>query len=165
MSFKEQVSQGEDLVVEQVDRGFAGARKTIFQCDGDNGDVLIGLQDANGNAPLKLPGDGTFPQLAAGNHQTLSGAGAVDPNAPVTLFTSTGAAQALTLADGSRAGQRKRIYHSVDGGSGVLTPAHLADGTSHTITFTAVGDWVDLCWSTVTLKWHVCAISSTGLIA
>ena len=72
-----------------------------------------------------------------GGVQSLSGAGAVNLTKEVTEYTSTGAAQALTLADGT-AGQRKVIIHGVDGGSGVLTPTTKTGFT--TITFTAVGD-------------------------
>ena len=76
--------------------------------------------------------------------QSLSGAGAVDVTSAVTLFTSTGT-NALTLADGTVVGQTKTIIHDVDGGSGVLTPTSVA-GYS-TITFTDVGDAVQLMWS------------------
>ncbi len=81
----------------------------------------------------------------ANSVQSLSGAGAVDVTSAVTLFTSTGSAQALTLADGTVIGQTKTIIHDVDGGSGVLTPTSVA-GYS-TITFTDVGDAVQLMWS------------------
>ena len=57
-------------------------------------------------------------QEAAG---TLSGAGAIDPLKKTTYFTSTGSAQALTMADGTYYGQRTTIVHIKDGGSGVLT--------------------------------------------
>jgi len=69
--------------------------------------------------------------------QSLSGAGAVDIVNAFTSLTTTGAAQALTLADGS-VGEVKVIVHTVDGGSAVLTPTTKI-GFS-TITFTAVGD-------------------------
>lgn len=69
--------------------------------------------------------------------QSLSGAGAVDITNAFTSLTTTGAAQALTLANGS-VGEMKVIVHAVDGGSAVLTPTTKI-GFS-TITFTAVGD-------------------------
>ena len=77
--------------------------------------------------------------------QSLSGAGAVDVTSAVTLFTSTGSAQALTLADGTVVGQTKTIIHDVDGGVGTITPTS-AVGYS-TITLTDVGDAVQLMWS------------------
>jgi molybdopterin-binding protein len=56
-----------------------------------------------------------------GTIQSLSGAGAVNTTTAVTCLTTTGAAQALTLANGT-VGQFKTIVHIVDGGSAVLTP-------------------------------------------
>lgn len=76
--------------------------------------------------------------------QSLSGAGAVDITNAFTSLTTTGAAQALTLADGS-AGEVKVIVHTVDGGSAVLTPTTKI-GFS-TVTFTAVGDSVMLIYT------------------
>jgi hypothetical protein len=84
-----------------------------------------------------------------GSIQSLSGAGAVNLTTATTRYTSTGAAQALTLADATVTGHKKRIIHCVDGGSGVLTAGgalHLADSIA-TITFTNVRDWVDLEWN------------------
>lgn len=77
--------------------------------------------------------------------QALSGAGAVNTTTPTTAFTSTGAAQALTLGNGT-AGQIKTIVHVVDGGSGVLTPTTALGYT--TITFTNAGDSVTLQYFT-----------------
>lgn len=77
--------------------------------------------------------------------QNLSGAGAVNITTEYTAFTSSGAAQALSLADGVVNGQRKIIMHVVDGGSGVLTPTNLTGGTN--ITFTTVGEVAELVFS------------------
>ena len=76
--------------------------------------------------------------------QSLSGAGAVDVTNAFTSLTTTGAAQALTLANGS-VGEVKVIVHTVDGGSAVLTPTTKI-GFS-TVTFTAVGDSVMLIYT------------------
>ena len=76
--------------------------------------------------------------------QSLSGAGAVDIVNAFTSLTTTGAAQALTLADGA-VGEVKVIVHAVDGGSAVLTPTTKI-GFS-TVTFTAVGDSVMLIYT------------------
>lgn len=84
---------------------------------------------------------GFFPLTAA---QALSGAGAVNVTAYLTKYTSTGAAQALTLASGTQIGQRKKVSHVVDGGSGILTAVYVG-GT--TITFTTVGEFADLLWT------------------
>jgi hypothetical protein len=82
---------------------------------------------------------------------TLSGAGAIPITTSLVKFTSTGGAQALTLANGSD-GQRLTIVHDVDGGSGVLTPT-TKTGFS-TVTFTNAGDTVSLVYVT-TRGWMV----------
>ncbi len=94
----------------------------------------------------------------AGAVQSLSGAGAVNLTTWTTAFTSTGAGNALTLADGV-VGQMKYIVHVVDGGSGVLTPTNLFNGT--TITFTNLGDSVILQF--IGTEWHVIAINGAAL--
>ena len=76
--------------------------------------------------------------------QSLSGAGAVNVTDGLTSLTTTGASQALTLADGT-VGQCKSIVHVVDGGSAILTPTTKI-GFS-TITFTNVGDSVSLVYT------------------
>lgn len=86
---------------------------------------------------------GMFAPAAA--QQALSGAGAVNVTTYFTAFTSTGASQALTLANGVVVGQLKLIKHVVDGGSGVLTPVSLSGGT--TITFTVVSEYALLMWN------------------
>jgi hypothetical protein len=75
-----------------------------------------------------------------GTIQSLSGPGAVNITTLTTAFTSTGAGNALTLADGT-AGQLKMIVYVAEaagGDTGVLTPTNL--GAYTTITFNAVGD-------------------------
>lgn len=78
------------------------------------------------------------------SNQALSGAGAVSITTGLTSLTTTGSAQALTLANGT-VGQTKIIVHTVDGGSAVLTPTTAIGFT--TITFTAVGDSVYLIYT------------------
>lgn len=94
----------------------------------------------------------------AGAVQALSGAGAVNLTTWTTAFTSTGAGNALTLADGV-VGQIKYIVHVVDGGSGVLTPTNLFNGT--TITFTNLGDSCILQF--IGTEWHVIALNGAAL--
>lgn len=93
-----------------------------------------------------------FPTGAA---QAITGAGAVTVTEVLTNFTSDGAAQALTMADGTEIGQIKTVTHVADGGSGVLTPATFVDGT--TITFTGAaeswtGMWTAAGWVTIALS-------------
>lgn len=86
--------------------------------------------------------------------QALSGAGAVNLTTGTTKVTTTGAAQALTLANGTD-GQIKTILHDVDGGSAVLTPT-TKSGFS-TITFTNAGETATLQYAT-TRGWHILAL-------
>ncbi len=86
--------------------------------------------------------------------QSLSGAGAVDVTNSFTALTTTGAAQALTLANGA-VGQLKIISHVVDGGSAVLTPTTKI-GFS-TITFTNVGDSAMLIYTAA--GWDIVALN------
>jgi hypothetical protein len=87
-------------------------------------------------------------------NQALSGAGAVNVTDMLTSLTTTGAAQALTLANGT-AGQIKIISHVVDGGSAVLTPTTKIGFT--TITFTNVGDSATLVYTAA--GWAIVGIS------
>jgi len=106
-----------------------------------------------GTGSLQFP-SGTFTGALITTPQALSGAGAVNVTTAATAFTSTGAAQALTLANGT-AGQLKTISHVVDGGSGVLTPTTCSGFT--TITFTNVGDSVILQYHT-TAGWCIVGV-------
>jgi len=86
--------------------------------------------------------------------QSLSGAGAVDITNTFTNLTTTGAAQALTLANGTL-GEIKIISHAVDGGSAVLTPTTKIGFT--TITFTGVGESAMLVYTTA--GWAIVALN------
>lgn len=92
---------------------------------------------------LAVSGTATLGAVVGGV-QSLSGAGAVNVTTLVTALTTTGSAQALTLADGT-AGQIKVIVHVVDGGSAVLTPTTPL-GFS-TMTFTNAGDSITLVYT------------------
>jgi hypothetical protein len=86
--------------------------------------------------------------------QSLSGAGAVDITNAFTALTTTGATQALTLANGT-VGEIKIIAHVVDGGSAVLTPTTKI-GFS-TITFTNVADTAMLVYTSA--GWDIVALN------
>ena len=75
--------------------------------------------------------------------QSLSGAGAVNPEVTTTWVNTTGT-DALTLADGKE-GREKYIVMRTDGGVGTLTPTNLKNGT--TITFDDVGDSAHLVFT------------------
>jgi hypothetical protein len=113
--------------------------------------------DVDGNITGNVTGDvtGTLTGIVIGSVQSLSGAGAVNVTTATTKLTTTGSAQALTLADGTN-GQLKSIVHAVDGGSAVLTPTTKTGFT--TITFTNVGDSALLQYFT-TQGWMIVALN------
>lgn len=96
----------------------------------------------------------TYGKTTVLSTQSLSGAGAVDVANTFTALTTTGSAQALTLANGT-AGQVKIITHVVDGGSAVLTPTTKI-GFS-TITFTGVGESATLVYTAA--GWAIVALN------
>ncbi len=113
--------------------------------------------DITGNVTGNVTGNITGDVVAT--NQALSGAGAVNITDMLTSLTTTGAAQALTLANGV-VGQIKIIAHVVDGGSAVLTPTTKSGYT--TITFTSVGESAMLIytvsgWIIVSLRGAVAA--------
>ena len=111
--------------------------------------------DANTGAVTINASFGTDVVLAT---QSLSGAGAVDITNAFTALTTTGAAQALTLANGA-VGEIKIISHVVDGGSAVLTPTTKIGFT--TITFTNVADSAMLVYTPA--GWDI--VSLNGAVA
>jgi len=114
----------------------------------DSGDYVVGvgLEAGSGDGaiievlPLEI-GNVLVPTAAA---QSLSGAGAANVTAFLTKWTTTGV-EALTLANGVRPGQLKKIQMIVDGGNGTLTPTSLSGGT--TIVFADAGDFALLKWN------------------
>jgi hypothetical protein len=137
---------------------------------GTDGAMSIGATNtasiALGAAGISTTWTGNLLAAAAGlfgigSAQALSGAGAVDVTHIVTNYTSTGGAQALTLADGTINGQIKFVHHTVDGGSGVLTPA--TAGNFATATFTNVHEWALFMWTGS--AWNVLAASPISIIA
>ncbi len=74
-----------------------------------------------------------------------AGAGAIPITSTRVNYTSVGAFEALTLIDGT-VGQKLKIVHVVDGGSGILTPTSLLGYT--TVTFNDQGDSVELQYGT-----------------
>lgn len=135
--------------------GASGAQATISKGDGSY--PVKFFFGGGSQLPDQAQGMVLAPNGYAEGVQALSGAGAVNITNGATAFTSSGASQALTLADGYN-GQIKHVAHVVDGGSGVLTPT-TKSGYS-TITFTNVGDSVTLQFFT-TAGW--CITGSYGV--
>jgi hypothetical protein len=113
-----------------------------------NGFIGAVTGNITGNVTGNITGD------VIATNQALSGAGAVNVTDMLTSLTTTGAAQALTLANGT-VGQIKIISHIVDGGSAVLTPTTKIGFT--TITFTAVGDSAMLIYTAS--GWDIVALN------
>lgn len=112
------------------------------------GTVRVGtamtVATADGDYIIVMPMRGRLtPFLPTAAQQALSGAGAVNVTSYYTAVTTTGA-NALTLADGTRVGQLKKVQLIVDAGDGTLTPDNFANGT--TITFADAGDYALLLW-------------------
>ena len=105
-----------------------------------------------GNVTGNITGNITGDVIAT--NQALSGAGAVNVTDMLTSLTTTGAAQALTLANGTL-GQIKIISHVDDGGSAVLTPTTKIGFT--TITFTGVGESAMLVYTAA--GWAIVALN------
>lgn len=121
-----------------ITAGTGNSRTLTFQTTTSGGTATTALV-------LGTAQQATFSGAVIATPQALSGAGAVNVTTSATYYTSTGALQALTLADGTAEGQVKYIVHKVDGGSGVLTPTTKIGYT--TITFTNVGDSCTLIWT------------------
>lgn len=110
------------------------------------------IGSVTGNITGNITGNVTGDIFAT--NQALSGAGAVNVTDMLTSLTTTGAAQALTLANGTL-GQIKIISHVVDGGSAVLTPTTKIGFT--TITFTGVGESAMLVYTAA--GWAIVALN------
>ena len=115
-----------------------------------NGFQTVSINATTGAVTVLSSMDATI----TGGVQALSGAGAVNVTDLITSLTTTGATQALTLANGV-AGQLKTVVHTVDGGSAVLTPTTKI-GFS-TITFTAVGESATLVYTAA--GWAIVALN------
>ena len=104
----------------------------------------------------------SYGSTITGGVQALSGAGAADLTNLVTELTTGAGAAAVTLANGTTAGQIKIITMVVDGGgTATITPATFANGTS--IAFADVNDTVVLVYAN-TIGWVVAA-NTGGVIS
>ena len=102
----------------------------------------------------------TYNGTITGGVQALSGAGAADLTNLVTELTTGAGAAAVTLANGTTAGQIKIITMVVDGGgTATVTPATFANGTS--LAFADVNDTVMLVWAN-TIGWVL--VSNSGAV-
>ncbi len=82
----------------------------------------------------------------AGTTDAVSGAGTASLLTALTLHTTSGGANVLTIPDGLYPGQRKSVTCVVDDTSSVVTPTTTI-GAWATITLLVVGDSCDLMWT------------------
>jgi hypothetical protein len=144
-----------DITASEITATTSVTTDLISEYTAANGVTIDGVKLKDGGVTANSMYAGFYPTAAP---QSLSGAGAVNVTSYLTNFTSTGGAQALTLANGTQIGQLKKIHHIVDGGSGILTPASLSGGT--TVTFTTVGEFALLIWSGT--AWSVIELGNTA---
>jgi hypothetical protein len=155
------INGGANIVI-NTNRGWATLLKT-----GTNAWAAVASTSASsGAAGGDLTGSYPNPSLASifkSAPATLSGAGTIDVTKRTTLFTSTGAGNALVLPDGSEAGQRLTLIHTVKGasGTGVITPTHA--GNFATATVTSKWDWYEFEWSGSAWNAVGGAVAPTGL--
>ena len=141
-----------DTLVDKCDAITTGAAGFLTADAGGRAVMAANYFDA-ATAAAKFA-DGAIPQAKlafTAAPATKSGPGAIDITKRLTLFTSTGAGNALTLANGTYAGQAVRVIHSVKGtsGTGVITPTTF-DHTSVTLTnvFSSVEfEWTGTTWT------------------
>lgn len=105
------------------------------------GNVVFSGGDNSATFAFLKTGDTAISGKLTATVQAISGPGAINLSTLSTAYTSTGASQSLTLANGSD-GQIKTIAHVSDGGSGILIPMSRSGYSS--ITLTNAGDAVTL---------------------
>ncbi len=89
----------------------------------------------------------------------LVSSGALSITSTVSFVTTAGTVANYTLGDGVTDGQVKyvKIKSATSSPAGTLTPLHMADGSSHTITWTTatVPTWFELTWDTTATTWRM----------
>jgi len=120
-----------------------------------------GFQDITKNTTTgAITSNAAYGKAIRGGVQALSGAGAADTTNLITELTTAAGAAAVTLANGTTAGQIKIITMVVDGGgTATVTPATFANGTS--MAFADVNDTVMLVWAN-TIGWVI--VSNSGAV-
>ena len=120
-----------------------------------------GFQDITKNETTgAITSNAAYGKAIRGGVQELSGAGAADTTNLITELTTGAGAAAVTLADGTTAGQIKIITMVVDGGgTATVTPATFANGDN--MAFADVNDTVMLVWAN-TIGWVI--VSNSGAV-
>lgn len=128
----------------------------------DRSDVIRVQPGTLGSGQLQVSGSMSVSGSYSGNTNTLSGPGTIGSAGHSMLLTSTGASQAITLADGTWPGQLKYVvadsgYSGATPGS-VITPTNALGYTS--VTFDTAGQAVTFFWTGS--KWVI--VGSYGAI-
>jgi hypothetical protein len=121
---------------------------TITNAASGNGPIVAATGDGT-NIDLNLNPKGSGGVVVNGNFitaetATATGSVAIPITAPVMEITSSGASDAMTLADGAE-GQHLYIIHVSDGGDADITPNAFGQGTSFNLA--TVGDSVHLLFT------------------
>jgi hypothetical protein len=147
------------------DNWFDGPRASIYSdLDGSaaypSGYPLVsGNQSANVTNEFE-GGITTYRTETTSDAETVS-SGALAIAKRVSFLSTTGTV-AYTLADGANDGFVKwvRVKTSASTPAGTLTPTHLADGTTHTYTWTTCNSttlcWICLTWDATNTTWREC---------
>lgn len=145
----------------------AGEQDVSLATGGSKSGEIVVLNGADAGVEITPDGDGATYIGGGIIHQgltTSSGPGAIPVTGRIHELTSTGAGDAMTLADGSAGGQRFTILYVAEGAGGdtaVITPANLVGGT--TITLNALGDSAELVFGTN--GWYVVGLGGTAAVA
>lgn len=100
--------------------------------------------------------------LDAAPEALTAAAPAVSVDCYLTELDATSNAVAATLADGQVHGQLKRVVASVvSGGAVTLTIASPVSASLDVVTFTVIGDTVDLIWNGEAGHWRVIQLLDT----
>jgi hypothetical protein len=121
---------------DQIDFEIAGADDFTMTANSFN--VLAGSTIAGPSSTFAI-----FEILAA--PQAVSMSAGINITTPTTYWTTTGAGATSGLTDGVIKGHRKRIMLAAATHPAELTPSNLSGGTK--LTFSIVGDYVDLLWN------------------
>ena len=115
------------------------------------------------NGSTTLTADFISPVIPDAAPEALTAAApAVSVQCYLTELDATSNAVAATLADGLVHGQLKRVVASVvSGGAVTLTIASPVSSSLDVVTFTVIGDTVDLIWNQEDQHWRVIQLIDT----
>jgi len=139
------------------------AANDILTIDGaasQAGDFIV-CRDSDGAEKFVVDKDGgiTGSTIGGGSATAIAATGAIPVTTLYSSLDSSGGALAMTLADGSAAGQMKIIKCDTAGYNAVITPAHFKDGT--TITMATANQAVGLVFDGT--NW--CLFSNMGTVS